>query len=121
MHKSMVSIIIVTYNTDQLLFECLSSLASHDLAGQYDVVVINNGVALEADDDNWRAHALRGLILAEEGREEEAEVALVRATRTPPTRSACWGPQSPRPAESWSSCCSPSSSWGTEVILTSAS
>ena len=49
MHKSMLSIIIVTYNTDQLLSECLSSLASHDLAGQYDVVVINNGVALEAE------------------------------------------------------------------------
>jgi GT2 family glycosyltransferase len=42
-----LSIVIVTYNTDRLLAECLSSLAAHRDAPRYEVVVINNGDALE--------------------------------------------------------------------------
>jgi N-acetylglucosaminyl-diphospho-decaprenol L-rhamnosyltransferase len=42
----MLSVVIVTYNTDRLLWECLSSLASHQAARRYEVVVINNGDAL---------------------------------------------------------------------------
>jgi GT2 family glycosyltransferase len=42
----MLSIVIVTYNSDQLLWECLSSLASHPEARRYEVVVINNGEPL---------------------------------------------------------------------------
>ena len=42
----MLSIVIVTYNSDRLLWECLSSLASHEAAPRYEVVVINNGDAL---------------------------------------------------------------------------
>jgi GT2 family glycosyltransferase len=42
----MLSVVIVTYNTDRLLWECLSSLASHQAARRYEVVVINNGRVL---------------------------------------------------------------------------
>ena len=45
----MLSIVIVTYNSDQLLWECLSSLASHHEARRYEVVVINNGDALSLE------------------------------------------------------------------------
>ena len=46
----MLSIVIVTYDTDRLLWECLSSLASHQAQRSYEVVVINNGDALALQD-----------------------------------------------------------------------
>ena len=51
----MLSVVIVTYNTDRLLWECLSSLASHQAARRYEVVVINNGDALALQDFRTRA------------------------------------------------------------------
>ncbi len=46
--------------------------------------------ALEADDANWRAHTLRGLVLDELGRGEEAEDALRAGTRTGPQELEAW-------------------------------
>ena len=45
----MLSIVIVSYNTDQLLWDCLASLGSHREADGYEVVVINNGDPLALD------------------------------------------------------------------------
>jgi len=39
----MISILIVNYNTDHLLVECLRSLESHRHHREYEIVVVNNG------------------------------------------------------------------------------
>jgi GT2 family glycosyltransferase len=41
-----LSIVIVTYNSDGLLWDCLSSLGAHEMASRYEIVVVNNGDAL---------------------------------------------------------------------------
>lgn len=46
----MTSIVVVNYNTDDHLAGCLGSLARHGDARRYEVVVINNGHPLEAED-----------------------------------------------------------------------
>lgn len=44
----MISIVIVSYNTDRHLRSCLESISQHGGSSSYEVIVVNNGSPLEA-------------------------------------------------------------------------